>query len=489
MSNKNWFRNLGIVVMALALAGIAIAQEPTTVGTWTKLKNQPTFNTDQAILLTDGTVIMHEFESPNWWRLTPTNTGSYIDGTWSQIASMQSNYGPLYFASAILPDGRLIVEGGEYNCCGGDEVTLGSIYDPVANKWTAVNPPSGWTYIGDSPGIVLPNGTFMMGQGASPSKRQVEFNASNLTWTAVGTGKADGFSEEGFALLPNGNVLTVDTEDGTNSETFNPTTNAWTTAGSTIVELPNSGGLGIVPEMGPLMQSPKGFVVAFGATTSNAIYNDSTATWAVAPSYPNGDDIADGPAAALPDGNILVFTSPGVFNGSGTFYEFDGTSFTQAPATASAGVEQSWEGRLITLPTGQVLYCAADGGTIDAEIYTPKGSPQNAWRPKVTSVPTTLTHGNSYTVTGTQLNGLTAGSAYGDDAQNATSYPLVVIRNKATGHFFFARTSNFSQMGIATGSLPVTASFAVPSNIETGASMLYVVANGIPSAGKAVTVN
>jgi len=33
----------------------------------------------------------------------------------------------------------------------------------------------------------------------------------------------------------------------------------------------------------------------------------------------------------------------------------------------------------------------------------------------------------------------------------ATNFPLVVIRNNATGHLFFARTSSFSTMGIATG--------------------------------------
>jgi hypothetical protein len=35
--------------------------------------------------------------------------------TWSQIASLPSGYIPSFFASAVLPDGRVIVEGGEYN--------------------------------------------------------------------------------------------------------------------------------------------------------------------------------------------------------------------------------------------------------------------------------------------------------------------------------------------------------------------------------------
>ena len=485
---KKTFRNLGIATIVLTLSGIALSQQPTTAGTWAKLKNQPKFQTDQALLLTDGGVMMHQYNSNNWWRLTPSTTG-YANGTWTQLASMQSGYAPLYFASAVLPDGRVLVEGGEYNNLQGVETNMGAIYDPVKDSWTVVNPPSGWRTIGDSPAVVLPNGTFMMGQGGQPAKLQVQFDASNLTWSNVGTGKADGFSEEGFALLPNGSVLTVDTEDGTNSETYNPANSTWTSAGSTIDVLPNSGGLGIVPEMGPLMQRPDGTVVAFGATVHNAIYNTATGTWKLGPDYPGGNDMADGPAALLPDGNVLVYTSPGVFAGTGTFFEFDGTAFTQTPSTASSGNLESWQGRLLPLPTGQVLYCAADGQTIDAELYTPKGTPKGAWRPTITSVPTTVTHGTSYTITGTQFNGLSGASTYGDDAQNATNYPLVVIQNHASKHFYFARTHDHSTMGIATGSTPVSTTFDVPANAETGASTLYVVANGIPSAGKSVTVN
>jgi hypothetical protein len=242
--------------------------------------------------------------------------------------------------------------------------------------------------------------------------------------------------------------------------------------------------------MGPLMQRPDGTIVAFGATTHTSIFNTTGGTWTQGPDYPSGDDMADGPASLLPDGNVLVYTSPGVFNGTGSFYEFTtSNTFISAPNTASGSRLQSWEGRLLTIPTGQVLYAAADGNSIDVELYTPTGSPKNAWRPTITSVPSTVTHGNSYTLSGTQLNGLSAANAYGDDAQMASNFPLVVIRNKATKHFFFARTHNFSTMGIATGSATVSTTFDVPAGIETGASTVYVVTNGIPSAGKAVTVN
>ena len=478
------------LVCAFGCSAIASAQKP--AATWTKLKNQPPFNTDTALLLTDGTVMMHQYNSTNWWRLTPSNTGSYINGNWTELASMQSGYEPLYFASAILPDGQVLVEGGEYNNLIGVDTNKGDIYNPVTNTWTVVNPPSGWSTIGDSPAIVLADGTLMMGQGGSPSTLQVNFDEPALTWTSVTqSGKADGFSEEGFALLPNGTVLTVDTENGTNSEVYDPSTQTWSSAGSTIVTLPNSGNLGIVPEMGPLILRPDGSVVAFGATTHTSIYSTSTGTWAQGPDYPNGDDMADAPASILPDGNILVYTSPGVFSGTGTFYEFTypGNTFSSAPSTATSGTRQSWQGRQLLLPTGQVLWCIADGSTKDVEIYTSPGTVNPAWAPAITSVPTAITRGTSYTISGTQFNGLDAGTSYGDDAQMASSYPLVRVTNLATKHVFYARTSNFSTMGVATGSEVVSAGFVVPSGAETGTSALVVVANGIASKPVKVTIN
>src|SRR5262249_4991527 len=82
---------------------------------------------------------------------------------------------------------------------------------------------------------------------------------------------------------------------------------------------------------------------------------------------------------------------------------------------------------------------------------------------------------------------LTEGAYYGDDTNASTHFPLVRIVNNATGHVFYARTFNHSSRSIAPGAA-VTTSFTVPATIEAGASTLYVVANGIPSAGTPVTI-
>ena len=167
------------------------------------------------LLLTDGTVIVHAQSTPRWYRLTPDSTGRYINGTWTQIASLPSGYAPLYFASAVLPDGRVIINGGEYNNGAQVDTNLGAIYDPSANTWTSVSAPGGWSTIGDAQSIILSNGTYMLADCCSTN--QALLNAGNLSFSATGTGKFDINDEEGWSLLPDGSVLTVDAYVGTNS--------------------------------------------------------------------------------------------------------------------------------------------------------------------------------------------------------------------------------------------------------------------------------
>ena len=98
---------------------------------------------------------------------------------------------------------------------------LGAIYDPVANTWTAVAPPSFFddlyppraafapNPLGDAPSIVLSDGTFIIEDKIS--RQGALLNLNTMTWTETGTGtKADMNDEEGLTLLPSGEVLTVD---------------------------------------------------------------------------------------------------------------------------------------------------------------------------------------------------------------------------------------------------------------------------------------
>src|SRR5438067_2148835 len=88
-------------------AQIQPSNSPTiSTGTWTALAHQPPVAITNCLLLTDGRVMCQRYGSNAWYTLTPDSSGSYINGTWTQIASMASGYDPIYFASAVLADGR-----------------------------------------------------------------------------------------------------------------------------------------------------------------------------------------------------------------------------------------------------------------------------------------------------------------------------------------------------------------------------------------------
>lgn len=499
---------IGLVVL-LCWPGVAGAQSP-----WQPLTNQPTFlhtvkcaGAANPLLLADGTVMVQEGGCRRWWRLTPDNTGSYVNGTWSQLASLPSNYSPLYHASAVLPDGRVIIEGGEYNFFVPVWTNLGAIYDPLANTWTPVSPPGffGGTSrhpnaIGDAQGVVLDNGQFMVAD--SLTKQAALLDPKTLTWTATGAAKFDPNDEEGWTLLPNGQVLAVDAyvplggfqynPTGMNSELYNPASGKWHSAGSTAVQLwdsaANCGGLHAASfELGPAVLRPDGTVFYTGANSCGpghtATYDSNTGIWTAGRDFPDALNIADGPASLLPNGNVLLDTSPGIFNPPTYFFEFDGSNLNPVPGPPNASRDTSFYGNMLILPTGQILFTDFSK---DIEIYTSTGTYNPAWAPRIQSAPATVSPGGSYVISGYLFNGLSQGAAYGDDVQAATNYPLVRITNRTTGHVFYSRTHDHSTMAVAFGGL-VSTHFDVPADQELGISDLVVVANGIPS--HSVTVN
>ena len=471
---------LTVVMVLSVVSGTALAQTLKT------LKNQPPDGVGLPFQLTDGTVMVQGNAGNDWWKLTPDINGSYVNGTWKQLATLPSNYDPYAMSSAVLADGRLIIEGGEYNFGQFDLTNLGAIYDPIKNTWTAVTPPKGWSYIGDSPSVVLPNGNYLIGNKLTKQMR--ELDPKTMTWsTAPSKGKKDFDAEEGWTLLADGSVLTADVKSAPNSEIYTPSAKKWVTAGSTIVDLHSpspdgcinygpGGKLCYFPpgEIGPQILRPDGTVLVTGSYTPNggpghtAIYDSLTNQWTVGPDFPNGDNAGDSFAVLLTNGDVLVEGD------SGTSYTFDGTKLTTGPFTPGA---------LMVLPTGEVL---VGGGTTQA--YEPTGTYQTSWQPTISSSLSTVTRGSTYPISGTQFNGLSQAAAFGDELETSTNYPLVRITNNSTHHVFYARTHDHSTMGVATGSATVSTNFDVPASMETGASTLVVVANGIPSAGVSVTV-
>ena len=140
----------------------------------------------------------------------------------------------------------------------------------------------------------------------------------------------------------------------------------------------------------------------------------------------------------------------------------------------------------LVLPTGQIFVTDFTPQTL---VYTPGDRrPNPGWLPVINTSPTDVTRANTYTLTGTQFNGLSHGAAYGDDVQANTNYPIVKIVNMTSGHVFYERTFGFNTMSVARDQASST-NFTVSGTTEIGPSTLYVIANGISSAGVLVVVH
>jgi hypothetical protein len=400
------------------------------------------------MLMTDGTIMVQDNCTPNWFALTPDSTGSYLHGKWAKRAAMPSSYGPLYFASAVLADG-----------------------DPVANTWTSVAPPSGWSEIGDAQSVVFDDGTYMLGNCCLTT--QALLNESNMTWTQVGNGKQDTNSEEGWTLLRNGDALEVNVFTPNYAQVYVPGKQEWKAAGSTPSDLISE------YEIGPQTLMPNNTVFVVGGTGATAIYHGGS-KWTAGPTFPTSGgqqlEAGDAPATLLTDGTVIVPASPGIYVAPSSFFSFNGKKLKPMAGPPNEVNDATYNFRLLLLPTGQVL---ETDGSSDIEIYTPKTTTTAAQPPVITTAPSSVMPGQTYQITGTRFNGLSQNNTDGDDVQEASNYPLVRITT-SKGNVVYARTHNHSFMGVGS-SKPVTTSFDVPSNIDLGSASLVVVTNGVAS--------
>lgn len=454
-------------------------------GTWSDLTNAPPADVSTTFLLTDGTVLAQGVSTNKWYRLTPDGNGSYANGSWSERAD--SVNGPLYYASGILRDGRLIVCGGEYNF--GDPVWLNAaeMYNPVANTWTTLPTPAGWSSIGDSPGCVLPDGRFFLGEVTT--RHTAIYDPATNAWTAAAD-KISRVGEESWSLLFDGSIHAVDCYDAPNAEKYVIAADEWVEAGATGHVLVDD-----IHEIGASVLLPDGRLFVIGATGFTALYtappiSNQPGTWANGPTIPEvnpGEALGtvDAPACLLPNGRVLFsagpITDPASFQPPTYFFEYDPETNSISAAPTSNPINSNtkpYHGRMLMLPTGQVLYTQ---DTSKVELYTPDGTYDPVWRPTITKCPALLQRGRSHTLTGRQINGLSQCVYYGNDATQATNYPIVRLESTSGSAVVYCRTFNFSTMGLQTGTVVHTCRYTVPSSTPTGKYNLVVIANGIPS--------
>jgi hypothetical protein len=529
--------------------GGGVCRFPETANTWCVLANASTGGLGTMLLLTDGRVMMEQQGSggcgPAWNILTPASNGDYGNGTWTTTASMANQR--LYFGSTVMQNGQVWVVGGEYSDAGnpgtcddtasnGNGVTgKGEVYDPVANTWSPLTPypdtascngyrgTTGVSCFGDDPSELLPSGTIIAGDIFTPTP-QIWTGPPPGTWSAAGTKLyGDRSDEEGWAKLPNGNIVdyalfeSVDTSCTTAcyAEEYSPTTNTWTgltpgTGGVTgVLPLLSSSALGY--ELGPIMRLQDGRIFQIGANQHTALYNPTTNAWAAGPNTIGsisgngcGTNCAfgadDAPAAELPTGHVIYAAdagpTTGTFSSPTCLFDFNPATNTTSvmspnapdlydcsgPATNSVS---AYPTRMLMLPTGQMLF--HDGGQTANLIYlyTPTSTAAALpYRPVVQGITGSRP---TLTLTGLQLNGQSSGSYYGDDVVTDENYPIVRLVNPAGTLTYYCKTTNWSSVAVGSvGSETVTVT--VPSAVPAGSYSLIVTGAGVQGAPVVITL-
>lgn len=472
-----------VTVCLIALA----SQHAKAAGTWLALSNLAPDNIDTMLLLSDGTVMGARGQPVGtaWYRLTPDSHGSYASGTWSALAPMHDTR--LYFSSQVLRDGRVFVAGAEY----GSGTNSAEVYDPLSNAWTMC-PGVAQTAFSDSISMILPNGNVLVAPVFPHSPGgTVIYNPVSNTWSNGPAARNGNQNEASWVKLPDDSILTID-PFGQNSERYIPALNQWIADAPVPVKIYDN----IAFEIGAGLLLPNGKAFYIGGTGHSAIYTPSGSTnagsWIAGPDLPNGQSTPDAPAAMMVNGKILWAVSPipttgNTFPTPTSFYEYDYISnvFTRvgAPGGGLTFSVPPYQQRMLDLPDGTVLFSWSDRQLYN---YRPDGSPAITGKPVINSI--TRNGDGSFHLIGTGLNGISAGAAYGDDAQVDSNYPLVRLSD-TNGQIFYGRTFNWSSTGVMTGTNLVTTEFKVPTGLPLGTYDLVVVANGISSDAVALSLD
>lgn len=180
----------------------------------------------------------------------------------------------------------------------------------------------------------------------------------------------------------------------------------------------------------------------------------------------------------------------GTFAGPIEIFDFDPVANTISPVSPALNDSyltsiqaHAYVIGMLMLPTGQVLF---SDGSNQLWAYTPDGAASPSLLPVVTSIDSKGK--GAFTLHGTQLNGQSSGAAYGDDEQNDSSYPVTSMTS-ASGNVYYAKTTNWSYVGVGGGSTPQSVDFTLNSQLTAGTYSLIVSGAGIQSTPVPVAIS
>lgn len=434
--------------------------------------------------------------------------------------------------SALLPGGNILV--------GGIFAPTPYLYSLASNTWTPAatkvnsdrSDEEGWATLEDGSllnydlftSVSKNNGYAELYDPATNAWRDISPAAGTANGTLpILTSAALGFELGPPLRLQDGRLMVV----GANEHTalYTPSTNTWAAGPDMIGPLGNAFGT-INAKYGaddaPAAAMPNGhliigadagpnpIVLSSGTTAGSPVVNVPTTAglqvgWGASGAAINGGVIAsvDSPTQITLSRNAKTTTTSnltfgGVFSSPMLLFDFNPNNGKMSPMNVpdpNLPFIPAFITRMLVLPTGQLLF---NDSSNQPWVYTAQGAPPlESSLPVITGV--VANGGGSYTLTGTQINGQSAGAAYGDDAQMNENYPIVRLQTAmphnaicspeaAACRVYYARTSNWSSLAVGGGTTPQTVNFTLPAGVPSGQYLLTVTGAGITSAPVPFTV-
>jgi Galactose oxidase-like, Early set domain/Glyoxal oxidase N-terminus len=485
------FARLAHAVVFSLLLGVllpAALGQPSVQGQWSTLSNTLPINPVHVALLGNGKVLVvagsgncppSQSGCPSGPPYGPSNGSGalLVDPVSGQIISQFSLSWDMFCnGMVLLPDGRALIDGGtiQYDPFYGQPQV--AIFDPATSTFSNTqNMAHGRWY----PTVVtLGDGRTMTFSGLNESggtNTAVEFYTVGSGWSTqyIANWTPDLYPR--LHLLPNGKVFYSGAQ--TTSKLFDPSTTTWNTnvATTNYSGTRTYGTSVLLPLTHANNYDPKVIIMGGHSPATNTTelidMGASTPGWQYGPNM--SEARIEMNAVILPDGKVLALG--GSVNDEDTstlslnadLYDPASNTFSSASANAT---QRLYHSVALLLPNATVWVAGGNPsrGTYNTtmEIYEPPYLFSSTPRPTITSAPSSISYGNTFSVTT-------------PDAANISS--VVLVRNGTVTHAFGMDQREVAlSFTVASGALTVTA--PPDGNIAPpGYYMLFILNSGVPS--------
>jgi hypothetical protein len=479
---------LVLTVLVLCALVASSAGQANIQGQWSTLSNTLPINPIHVALLGNGKVLVvagsgncppSQSGCPSGPPYGPSNGSGalLVDPVSGQISSQFSlSWDTFCNGMVLLPDGRALIDGGtiQYDPFYGQPQV--AIFDPATSTFSnAQNMAHGRWY---PTVLTLGDGRVMTFSGLNETggtNTAVEFYTVGSGWSTqyIANWTPDLYPR--LHLLPNGKVFYSGAQ--TTSKLFDPSTTTWNTnVANTNYSGTRTYGTSVLLPLTPANNYDPKVIIMGGhspATNTTELIDMGAST----PGWQYGPNMSEARiemnAVILPDGKVLALG--GSVNDEDTstlslnadLYDPASNTFSSASANAT---QRLYHSVALLLPDATVWVAGGNPsrGTYNTtmEIYEPPYLFSSTPRPTITSSPSSISYGNTFSVTT-------------PDAANISSVALV--RNGTVTHAFGMDQREVA-LSFTAGSGALTVTAPPNGNIAPpGYYMLFILNSGVPS--------